>query len=67
MINTDEVYNIIRNGSSEERQDLMVQLPENSMKNATVGLLHSGNPVTVLMAFGSLLLPYAHGANCATG
>lgn len=67
MINADEVYNIICNGSSEERQYLMVQLPKNSMKDTAEGLLHSGNPVTVLMAFGSLLLSYVHGADCATG
>jgi len=67
MLNSNEVYDIVSGGTSEQRRELMDGLPENSMKSSASSLIHSDNPSMQLLAFGSLLPGYVHGANCAVG
>ncbi|WP_319503379.1 CHAT domain-containing protein [uncultured Draconibacterium sp.] len=67
MIELTTVSQIVREGTPAERIALLNDLPEDSMKSAAEGMLYSTNPIMTLLAFGSLLTAYCHGANCKTG
>lgn len=67
MTELNRVYQILSKGTQEEKSDLLQQLPENTMKDAAKSLINSTNPTASLLAFGSMLPSYCHGANCETG
>lgn len=66
MTNTSPIYHILKTGSSADRVELLHQLPSNVMKSSAEGLVSTDNPMTNLLAFGSLLPAYCHGADCRT-
>ena len=67
MIKLDKTYRIISEGSQEEKLRLLAELPENNMKESAKSLMFSTNPTAILLAYGSMLPSYCHGANCAIG
>lgn len=67
MLDSNEVYDIVSSGTYEQRKALMDGLPENSMKSSATSLIQSDEPSMQLLAFGSLLPGYVHGANCVVG
>ena len=64
---SQEIYNILKNGSPEERIRFIESAPENSFKNSAIGMIGSENVSVVVLAITSLVMEYCNGSNPSFG
>ena len=62
-----KIYTILKFGTKAEQLALLNQMPANSMKKSAKSLVSIGDSNMIMLAFGTLLTNYVHGANCAVG
>lgn len=67
MLGTNTMYEYLSSEDTNINMDLWQQLPENPMKDFMKPLITTGNPLSKLFGFGSLLPAYCHGSNCFIG
>lgn len=67
MLDANKVYEYLSTNDTRNMLELWQQLPENTMKGTIKGLIISGNPLSTLLGFGSLLPEYCQGSNCKFG
>ena len=64
---SQKIYDIIKNGSPEERIRFIESAPENSFKNAAIGMIGSENMSLVVLSITSMVLEYCNGSEPAFG
>lgn len=67
MFDANIIYEYLRTEDTNDNLQLWQRLPENPMKDSILPLITTGNSLSKLLGFGSLLSAYCHGSNCITG
>ena len=66
-MNTEEVLQILKYGSPEERESFVQNCPENILKESVLSLVGSDHPGMVVVAMTQLIIPYCNGLNPEVG
>ena len=66
-MNSSEIYNILKNGSPEDRVRFIQSAPENSFKTYSLGMIGSDNLGMVVLALSSMILEYCNGRDPTFG
>jgi len=66
-MDSSEIYNILKNGSPEDRIRFIRSAPENSFKTSSLGLIGSDNLGMVVISLSSMILEYCNGRDPTFG
>ena len=66
-LTTDQILEILRQGTPERRARLLAGLPDSPLKAAAAALVESDHPGTVIIALTALVQDYCYGSEPAVG
>ncbi|UWZ85248.1 CHAT domain-containing protein [Occallatibacter riparius] len=67
IVDGEHILEVLKNGTPNDRRQLVEALPDNKMRDASLGLVCSDNPSIVVLGLTSMIIPYCAGQNLAVG